>query len=396
MKKNIILKFLFPSIIVLSLIIGLILYPQDSISAAQDGLSIWVNVLIPSLLPFIIGASLLVNLKVVDIIGLFINPITQKIFNVSGKGSLVFAMSTFSGYPVGTKLASELREKGELTKYEAQRLVSFCSTSGPLFMIGAVAIGMFNNSNIGYFIALCHYLGSITVGILFRNYGNEKSLSQKLNISNELKRIIKSKINDKDGFYTIFGEAVYSGLNTILMVGGFVIIFSVVFKIFSLLGIISTLANIIYLPLSLFGVSKDLTYAFISGLFEITIGCNNIAAVTDSPLVIKLALSVFVISFSGLSILAQCNNFLAKTDINVHIYTFSKFLHGVFGFIYCLILYPLFKHNFSMPTFSIYETIYRSDLWLTYIYHYKVILPILFIIYIVSTLYIVNKEKAVD
>ena len=396
MKKNILLKFFIPSSIVFLLIIGLILYPKDSIAAAKDGLNIWVNVLIPSLLPFIIGASLLINLKVIDILGLFINPITQKIFNVSGKGSLVFAMSTVSGYPVGAKLAAELRQRGELTKYEAQRLASFCSTSGPLFMIGAVAIGMFNSSNIGYFIALCHYLGAITVGILFRGYGNEKSLSQKLNIGNEVKRIIKSKVNDKDGFYTIFGEAIYSGLNTILMVGGFVIVFSVTFKIFSLLGIISTLANIIYIPLSVFGVSKSLTHAFISGLFEITIGCNNIAAITDSPLSIKLALSVFVISFSGLSILAQCNNFLAKTDINVHIYTFSKLLHGLFGFIYCLILYPLFRNNFSIPTFSIYETIYKSDLWLAYISHYKIILPILLLVYIIGTFIIINKEKAVD
>lgn len=396
MKKNLFFKFLIPSTIVVFLIIGLILYPQDSIDAAKEGIYIWVTVLIPSLLPFIIGASLLVNLKVVDILGLFINPITRKIFNVSGKGSLVFAMATVSGYPVGTKLASELREQGELTRYEAQRLVSFCSTSGPLFMIGAVAIGMFKDSTLGYFIALCHYLAAITVGILFRNYGNERSVPEKLNVVNEIKRIIKSKVNDKDGFYTLFGEAVYSGLNTILMVGGFVIVFSVVFKIFTLLGIISTLANIIYIPLSLFGVSKNLTYAFISGLFEITIGCNNIAAVNDSPLIIKLALSVFIISFSGLSILAQCNNFLAKTDINVHIYTFSKFLHGLIGFIYCLILYPLFRPSFSIPTFSIYETIYKSDLWIAYINHYKIILPILLFIYIISTLFIINNEKAVD
>ena len=33
----------------------------------------------------------------------------------------------------------------EISKFETQRLVSFCSTSGPLFIVGAVATGMFKN-----------------------------------------------------------------------------------------------------------------------------------------------------------------------------------------------------------------------------------------------------------
>ena len=142
------------------IIIGIILFPTDSINAAKNGFSIWVDTLIPSLLPFIIAANLIVKLKFVDILGLVVNPLTRKLFNVSGKSSLIFAISTVSGYPVGAKLASELRQNNEISKYEAQRLVSFCSTSGPLFIVGAVAIGMFNNTALGYLILICHYLAS--------------------------------------------------------------------------------------------------------------------------------------------------------------------------------------------------------------------------------------------
>ena len=131
MKKNKLVVFFTPVFIVLFLILGIIIFPNESISAAKEGLNIWTTVLIPSLLPFIIGANLIVDLKVVDIIGFIINPITKFIFNVSGKSALVFVISTVSGYPVGAKLASELRNKSQISKYEAQRLVSFCSTSGP-------------------------------------------------------------------------------------------------------------------------------------------------------------------------------------------------------------------------------------------------------------------------
>ena len=163
MKKNQIIIFFFPIVIVLFLVVGIIIFPQESIKSAKEGLNIWVNVLIPSLLPFIIGANLIVELKIVDLIGVIINPITKFVFNVSGKSALVFVISTVSGYPVGAKLAYDLRDKGQISSSEAQRLVSFCSTSGPLFIIGAVAVGMFNNPSLGYLMILCHYLGSISV-----------------------------------------------------------------------------------------------------------------------------------------------------------------------------------------------------------------------------------------
>ncbi len=124
MKKIKLLLFA-PSIIVGVLVLGIILYPNEAIKSAREGFSIWSNVLVPSLLPFIIGANLIVDLKIVDIIGFIINPITRFVFNVSGKSALAFAISTVSGYPVGVSLASEFRSNGQISKYEAQRLVSF-------------------------------------------------------------------------------------------------------------------------------------------------------------------------------------------------------------------------------------------------------------------------------
>ena len=94
MKKNQTILFFLPVIVVLFLIVGIIIFPQEAIKSAKEGLNIWVNVLIPSLLPFIIGANLVVDLKIVDLVGMIINPVTKFIFNVSGKSALVFVIST--------------------------------------------------------------------------------------------------------------------------------------------------------------------------------------------------------------------------------------------------------------------------------------------------------------
>lgn len=399
LKKNII-KFFAPALVVIILILGIILFPNDSLSAAKEGLNIWSTVLIPSLLPFMIGANLIVDLKIVDIVGFLINPITKLLFNVSGKGALVFVISTVSGYPIGSKLAAELRLNNEISKGEAQRLVSFCSTSGPLFIIGSVATGMFKNSSIGYLMILCHYLGSLSVGILFRNYKKENLLSSNSSLKNNIKNIIESKNSDNKGFFVLFGDAVHNGVNTLLMVGGFVIVFSVIFKVLSLFNIIALISNLLYIPLSLLGVTKDLCYAFISGLFEMTIGCNNIASISDAPEIIKVTLCSFLIGFSGLSILAQCSNFLAKTDININIYILSKFLHGVLASLFTFILYNIVESSSSVSTFSnVYNVLYNNSIWNYYISNFKYIIPMVIIIYIFTSLIIlekisINKKKS--
>jgi nucleoside recognition membrane protein YjiH len=178
------------------------------------------------------------------------------------------------------------------------------------------------------------------------------------------------------------------------MVGGFVIVFSVIFKILSLFNIISLMSSILYIPLSLFGVTKELCYAFISGLFEMTIGCNKIAGVASAPQVLKTVLASFLIGFSGLSILAQCCNFLAKTDINVGLYIFSKFLHGVLSGLFTFLLYPLSKSTALVSNFSsLYDVLYNNIIWNYYISNYKILLPIFIIIYILLSLIIIEKTS---
>lgn len=122
------------------LVVCLIVFPHNTINASLNGLITWSSIVLPSLLPFFIGSEILIGLGVVNFIGVLLSPIMYPLFRVSGKGSFPFAMSIASGYPVGVTLVSKLRIQNAINRIEAQRLVSFCSTSGPLFIIGAVAL----------------------------------------------------------------------------------------------------------------------------------------------------------------------------------------------------------------------------------------------------------------
>ena len=45
--------------------------------------------------------------------------------------------------------------------------MSFCSTSGPAFMVGAVGAGMLGSGMLGGIIAVAHYIGDFANGVLY-------------------------------------------------------------------------------------------------------------------------------------------------------------------------------------------------------------------------------------
>lgn len=123
--------------------ISLIAFPQDSVNASIRGLDMWWKIVFPSLLPFFIVSEMLIGFGVVKFIGVLLEPLMRPLFRVPGVGGFVWAMGMASGYPAGAKLTARLRQEGQLTKIEAERLVTFTNCSNPLFIFGAVSVGFF-------------------------------------------------------------------------------------------------------------------------------------------------------------------------------------------------------------------------------------------------------------
>ena len=162
---------LFLAALGIALAVSMVLAPEAAFASALDGLKVWWDIVFPALLPFFIGSELLMGLGVVNFMGVMLEPLMRPLFNVPGAGSFVMAMGLASGYPIGAILTRRLRQEGMCNRIEAERLLSFCNTADPLFMIGAVAVGMFGNPQLGVIIAMAHYISSLMVGICMRFYG---------------------------------------------------------------------------------------------------------------------------------------------------------------------------------------------------------------------------------
>lgn len=137
-------------------------------------------------------------------------------------------------------------------------------------------------------LALAHYIGNIVVGFLFRFHGKnseEMHLSRgqsPLKIIDAFSAMHQERLNDGRTFGKLIGDAVRSSIETLLLIGGFIILFSVLNQLLSLLGILSLIAVSVSTCFALIGLSPELAYPFISGLFEITIGAQMISQTTEA------------------------------------------------------------------------------------------------------------------
>ncbi len=134
----------------------------------------WWEVVFPSLLPFFILSELLIGFGIVKFVGLLLEPFMRPIFRVPGVGGFVLAMGMASGNPAGAKLTARARQDKQISRVEAERLVSFTNSSNPLFIFAAVAVGFFHNASLGILLASAHYLGNIAVGLTMRSYGRKE------------------------------------------------------------------------------------------------------------------------------------------------------------------------------------------------------------------------------
>ena len=78
----------FVILTIILLMITIMIYPAQSVNAAYNGLVVWATLVIPALFPFFVGSELLINLGVVRLIGIVLEPIMRPVFNVPEKDLL--------------------------------------------------------------------------------------------------------------------------------------------------------------------------------------------------------------------------------------------------------------------------------------------------------------------
>ena len=357
-------------IIILLSAVFMLINPQETVQAASQGLHLWYSVVLPALFPFFIVAELLVKIRFVNFLGILLEPIMQPLFRLPGCSSLVVVMGFTSGFPVGAILTRKLYEQKMLTSNEAERLFAFTNNASPLFILGAVGVGMFANPAVGYLLAIAHYLSNLLVGFLWRFRGEPCKSAAKPGLA-RLKEAYQAMLpvaeEPPEGLGKLLGDAIRSSLNNIMAVGGFIIIFSVLTRMLTIWGFIDSMTAILLKLLGGLALSYNQVYGLCMGIFEMTIGAKTaISSSTNTALPLLMVVSS-ILAFSGLSIIAQIMSIMAGTSVRWSFYLISRFLQVIFS---CIITFISYRIALSWGMASIqvnaipfYKVLYDFNAW---------------------------------
>jgi len=344
-KVNILLGAALISILTFSLV----LYPEEGVRAATGGLKIFWEVVFPSLLPFFVLSEILLGMGVVHFIGVLLEPLMRPLFNVPGVGAFALSMGLAAGYPMDAVLTGKFRRSGMCTRIEGERLLSFTNTADPLFIFGAVAVGMFGLPDLGMVLAIAHYTSSFTVGFIFKyyGYGSEQKTPESQEsyqggiIRRAVRALIKARKEDGRTFGQLMGDSVKESVNTLLMIGGFIMLFSVLVKMLETFGLLALITPPIGAFLKLCGLDPAMAASLFNGILEIDLG-TMAAGRAAAPLTDRLVIASWIIAWSGLCVHGQVASVIHDTDIRMGPYMVARMLHGIFAAWYTwLLLGPL-------------------------------------------------------
>ena len=333
----------FWTICSIAFIVAMIIQPQIVYEGSVKGLETWFEIVLPSLLPFFIASELLMAFGVVHFMGVLLEPVMRPLFNLPGSGSFVLAIGFTSGFPIGAVVTAKLRQQKLCTRIEAERLICFTNNSSPLFMLVAVAVGMFHNPELGLIIAGAHYLASLTLGVSLRFYGrkDKEAIRPTYSTENILKRAIRQMMNvqsrENRPVGRIINDVVKNSVANLLTIGGFIILFAVLIRIFTNTGVIHLMGDFLGIVLIPMGMSPELLQSLGSGFWEMTLGTKSASEAT-APLLQKIIAVSMILGWGGLSVHAQVAGMIADTDIRIWPFVISRSAHACIAAFYTYIL----------------------------------------------------------
>lgn len=300
------MKNIIKIIILLILLICLIIFSNEIMISIDFSLNVFKTSIFPSLFPFFVISSLLINYGLVELLSKNLNFLMTKIFKTNSNNSFVFVMSILSGFPSSAKYAHLLLNNGQIDERDVNKIILFSHFSNPLFILTTLSNSFLKNKNVGYLILFAHYIGNIIIGLLFRNYNI--SYISKNNISS------KKPLN----FGLALTNSIKGAIDSLLLILGTMTTFIV----------LTTIINKI-IPLN------NLTQSILNGLFELTQGLKSISML-NIPLRYKSSICSFLISFGSLSVHAQV---LSLVKIKYSNYLICRILHGLISFLITFLLF---------------------------------------------------------
>lgn len=269
--------------------------------AAMEALGLCARSVIPALFPFLVVSSLLISLGFGEWVGPRLSGFMTPLYRLPGCAAAAVALGLVGGYPIGARTAAQLHRDGLLSREEAQRLLSFCNNSNPVFLLSVLGQGVFGSPGAGLALWLIHVGSALLTGLFFRGRGQKA-----------VRRSAPGRVAVRTvRFSSAFVTAVREGAMSMVGICGFVVFFYVLSSPFGHLqglfgtAIIGTLELFSLTPRLRLGFSSFVLAAACTGWGGVSVLCQTAAVLEGSGLSVDSCIKGKAVQ-AGLSALLAC------------------------------------------------------------------------------------------
>lgn len=303
MKQKILILFC------ICLLIFLLVHPEEALFAAKDGLALWLNVMVPTLLPFLILTGILLKTGNIQKMLTPLESFWKKIFGLSPAGAYVMLLGSLCGYPMGAKLAHDLYIARQISRREGEYLLSFTCNASPAFIFSYLSGIILENRISPLRLILILLTADLLCMIFFRFlvYRNQTTGQLRTDWS-------KKETYQKDSTGVILDVSIMNGFETITRLGGYILIFSLIFSCVSY-----------YWP---FGRQGEILF---TTPLELTTGLHQIAR-SGFSWKSRYFSSMILTAFGGFCVMAQTKSVL-ENSLSLLPYAVSKCLNAAITFL---------------------------------------------------------------
>lgn len=284
-------------IIAVILFAAMIFSPRAVFSGAEEGLLLWFQIVFPTLFPFMLISSLMLEEGGLGIIAGIFGKVLGKIFSTSQNGSFAVLCGFLCGYPMGAKVTADLIRSGRISKEEGEYLLSFCNNTSPVFIMNFIVWKTLGKRELMLPTIVILMGTPMIMSFFFRRcYKKEGKTFPQAGAAGP------ASSNRLD--FSIFDQCMMDSFEGIVKVGGYIIFFSILIALFDIAG---------------FG---PVVFALLPTL-EITNGIFRIHQ-AFSDLTVSYPLIVGLTTFGGFCSLAQTQCMIEGTGLSVTAYFIQK------------------------------------------------------------------------
>lgn len=312
-----------------ALVLSIIAYPEQTFEASLKGLKLWWDFVFPALLPFLIVTEMVLGFGLVHGLGVLLEPLMRSFFRLPGAGGWALAAGAIGGYPLGADATAKLRQCGEISPEEAQRLAAVSHLCNPMVMAGVVGAGFLHSQKAGIALAVLHYASAVAAGFLAARVprrgrvqtgavpdGAKKTAAAKRSLlSRAAQSMERARLQDGRAFGKLLGDSVTKSIQNLMMVGGFMMLFSVALRLIGL-----QLGN---------SAAADWLFRLLPGILEPHLGAFSYSQLPGWSAALQAAAISACLAWSGLSLHAQALGFMKDTGVRYRPFLKFRLLHGL-------------------------------------------------------------------